>query len=64
MKNLTKLQVSLQASSSASDAEVEALQLELDDVDLPGIVIKALRAELDARPSLKDVKVTASVYGG
>lgn len=64
MKNLTRLQVTLQASSSASDAEVEALQMELDDIDLPAIAIKALRAELDARPSLKDVKVVASVYGG
>lgn len=63
MKNLTKVQVSLQASSSASNAEVEALQLELDDVDLPAIVIKALRAELDKRPSLKDVKVAALVHG-
>ena len=63
MKNLTKINVSLQASSSASDAEVEALQLELDDIDLPAIVIKALRAELNKHPGLKDVKVTALVHG-
>jgi hypothetical protein len=64
MKNLTHIQVTLRSSSSATDAEVEAMQIELDDIDLPAIVTKALRLELDARLSLKDVKVTAVVHGG
>ena len=64
MTTLTRINVALAASTSVQEAEIEAMQIELDGIKLTDVITKALREELDKHPQLKGVKINAALYGG